>query len=76
MNPEQVPREAGVIAAIDDLIDEQLRLGERWKSGDDRCRLCGGMWHGLPGDGPADYITDNVGDTCPAAMGQTATFKT
>ena len=54
-NPEQ-----DTIEAIDDLIDEQIRLGERWASGDDRCPLCGCAWHGLRGDGQAYMITEGT----------------
>lgn len=51
MTPEELPRDAATVAAIDALIDEQIRLGERWDSGEDRCPICGGQWHGLTGDG-------------------------
>jgi hypothetical protein len=56
--------EADVIDAIDELVNEQLThrqddYNERWS---ETCQLCGGQWHGLPGD------ADNGGGPgCPGA---------
>jgi hypothetical protein len=59
--PEPAPRpEADVLGRIDQLVDEQLALGERWLSGDDKCPVCRGQWHGLPGDGHADMAVEGT----------------
>jgi len=52
MKSERIPRnpEADVIADIDRLIDDSLARGES-RGRRERCQLCDGLWHGLPGNG-------------------------
>jgi hypothetical protein len=54
-NPEQ-----NVLDAIEELVNEQLAHPEDFHTVGDRraCPNCGGSWHGLVGDGPAELVSE------------------